>query len=562
MSTIGTVELIATIDTTKYKSGAKEIERANSDIENSSERTSNSANTSFTKVAKVGLAALAAAAVAVGAVIVTNIGGAIKRVDTLNNSTRVFDAMGFDAGTAKKAIDNLDKSIRGLPTPLDSAVRGMTALAATYGDIELGQKIFTSLNNAILGFGGTADDVNNAILQLSQLPMDGPLDAQTWNSLRNSGLTPVLVAIAKDMGIGVNQLKDDLGEGILTVEDFTNALVKMNTEGGGGMKSLEQLAKESTKGIGTSFANLQTAIQRSIANVIKAFGVDNISGVINDFSLRVTEFGKTVESIVKKYIVPFATELGKVFGEILKNKTVVEGLKLLLIGIGVALGLIVGTLALAIIGIGALAVAVVFLVGVVSDFIDNTTGMFRDWASAIDKFLSEAVNNIYNFFVGLPGFFKGIIDQIIGFFSNLGAVIGNVIGSAFKGAINGVLRFASNMINGFIDAINGVISLVNKIPGVELSKLGKLPIPQLAEGGVVSSATLAMIGEGSEPEAVIPLSKLDKMLNNSNGNKSEINIGTITISDKQTADYFIRKLSGDQEITTSGLVPMQKYMGV
>jgi hypothetical protein len=36
-------------------------------------------------------------------------------------------------------------------------------------------------------------------------------------------------------------------------------------------------------------------------------------------------------------------------------------------------------------------------------------------------------------------------------------------------------------------------------------------IPLLANGGIISSPTLAMVGEGGEPEAVIPLSKLAQM---------------------------------------------------
>lgn len=37
-------------------------------------------------------------------------------------------------------------------------------------------------------------------------------------------------------------------------------------------------------------------------------------------------------------------------------------------------------------------------------------------------------------------------------------------------------------------------------------------IPMLAEGGVATGPTLAMIGEGAESEAVLPLSKLDSLL--------------------------------------------------
>ena len=36
-------------------------------------------------------------------------------------------------------------------------------------------------------------------------------------------------------------------------------------------------------------------------------------------------------------------------------------------------------------------------------------------------------------------------------------------------------------------------------------------IPGLASGGIVTRPTLAMIGEGGEPEAVIPLSKMGGM---------------------------------------------------
>ena len=37
-------------------------------------------------------------------------------------------------------------------------------------------------------------------------------------------------------------------------------------------------------------------------------------------------------------------------------------------------------------------------------------------------------------------------------------------------------------------------------------------IPALAKGGIVTGPTLALIGEGRESEAVIPLSKLDAMM--------------------------------------------------
>jgi SLT domain-containing protein len=42
-------------------------------------------------------------------------------------------------------------------------------------------------------------------------------------------------------------------------------------------------------------------------------------------------------------------------------------------------------------------------------------------------------------------------------------------------------------------------------------------IPELAQGGIATRSTLANIGEGREPEAVMPLSKLDRMLSSEGG---------------------------------------------
>ena len=55
-------------------------------------------------------------------------------------------------------------------------------------------------------------------------------------------------------------------------------------------------------------------------------------------------------------------------------------------------------------------------------------------------------------------------------------------------------------------------------------------IPALAEGGVVTGPTLALIGEGRESEAVIPLSKLNTMMEGGGG-QNVVVTGRISGSD-------------------------------
>jgi hypothetical protein len=47
-------------------------------------------------------------------------------------------------------------------------------------------------------------------------------------------------------------------------------------------------------------------------------------------------------------------------------------------------------------------------------------------------------------------------------------------------------------------------------------------IPALAEGGIATGPTLALIGEGKGPEAVIPLDKLEGMMGGDFGNGQNV----------------------------------------
>jgi hypothetical protein len=91
--------------------------------------------------------------------------------------------------------------------------------------------------------------------------------------------------------------------------------------------------------------------------------------------------------------------------------------------------------------------------------------------------------------------------------------------------VNTVVGFFAGMVNAAIGAVNAIISAYNSIPllpdlpkapTVPVPQLGKtsntpapgrMSIPRLADGGIVSSPTLALIGEAG-PEAVVPLDRM------------------------------------------------------
>ena len=91
--------------------------------------------------------------------------------------------------------------------------------------------------------------------------------------------------------------------------------------------------------------------------------------------------------------------------------------------------------------------------------------------------------------------------------------------------INGILSAFESVVNGAIMMVNGIIRAYNAIPlvpdistishvnlpsvgGPATQTAGRSNIPRMAEGGIVNSPTLALIGE-SGPEAVVPLDKMN-----------------------------------------------------
>ena len=76
----------------------------------------------------------------------------------------------------------------------------------------------------------------------------------------------------------------------------------------------------------------------------------------------------------------------------------------------------------------------------------------------------------------------------------MGTAIGSAVSNAFKSAINSCLSTIEGIVNKFIGMINGVIDIINAIPGVSLGKIGTVSLPRLAKGGVLREGT-AMVAE-------------------------------------------------------------------
>jgi hypothetical protein len=182
--------------------------------------------------------------------------------------------------------------------------------------------------------------------------------------------------------------------------------------------------------------------------------------------------------------------------------------------------------------------------------------IIANWGK-IRGFLSGALSAIKGFFSGAWELMKtvfrwtpiGIIttnwNKIIGFFKGLPGKVSSAISGIWDG-----------LSSGFRSALNTIISLWNglefKIPAIKVmgktlwkgATIGTPNIPLLANGAVVTGPTLAMVGEGPEPEAVLPLSKLNAMLNPARGGRGDINV--TVMGDSWDPYAMARKIQQDQ----------------
>jgi phage-related protein len=192
--------------------------------------------------------------------------------------------------------------------------------------------------------------------------------------------------------------------------------------------------------------------------------------------------------------------------------------------------------------------AVTFFQGIFDSIVGVFTGIGTFFANAF----SSAWTSVKNAFSNVTGFFQGVWNTIVGIFGAVGTAIGTAIGNAFKSVINTAIDFVADFINGTIKLINGAVGLINKIPGVNIKTISTITLPKLAKGGIVSSPTVAQLGESGQ-EAVVPLENntewLDKLaskINNSNnsGMNNSSDIIPVTNEQKSQSNSITINVSG------------------
>ena len=249
-----------------------------------------------------------------------------------------------------------------------------------------------------------------------------------------------------------------------------------------------------------------------------------------------------------------------------------------LIGIGIILGVLTGNWIPLIIGlVGKVAIEVVKhwdeikeTLGKVGKWIyDNIitpvgkffSGLWSDIKKTFEptvKYFKEkfggAWDAIKEAFKGVGKFFSDIWTTIKGIFKDIGQKVGDAFGDSFKAAVNSAFDIIEEIINFPINAINTLLGVINKVPGINIPFIPTLNLPRLATGGIVNmpnKGTMvggAIAGESGR-EGVIPLTDSQAMaeLGREIGKNVLVNLTNITQMNGRVIGRELKQVQSEQD---------------
>lgn len=177
------------------------------------------------------------------------------------------------------------------------------------------------------------------------------------------------------------------------------------------------------------------------------------------------------------------------------------------------------------------------------------TTIIKHWAD-IKAGFQDALKFVEGIWSGIVGFFAGLWHGITGTVGE----IGKVLGDAFKIAFNAII--------GLWDDTMGKIFHGQKIGvGPIHFDMPNLYIPKMAEGGIVDSATLALIGEAG-PEAVVPLDKNKQGAGGLGQVIYNFQSGSVVLSTRDAVDEFFSIGNRNTQLELGGMSPLAGTTGV
>lgn len=445
----------------------------------------------------------------------SQIDDAVYRADTLNKFPKVMEMMGYSTDVATEAVKKLRDGVAEVPTSLADVISETQRLASITGDVNKAADWALAISDAMLITTGDVNEASRGVQQFLQILSRGKPEGNDWNTILEVA-SPIMNELAKSLGYTSASLGGDfytaLQKGTLSTEKMMEALVKLDKNGTDSISSLESLAKTSTGGIATAMTTMSQSISNAIVDIIQEIGAENITGMINGIKDALVGIVKVIGNVIK-FIQDNWETLAPIFTAILAFMSTLIAMfaaQKIWAGLTAVFSLIMANPIITMIGLIVSAIAVLIIhfdeikgvVETVFGAIGEAIGSFAEWVGGIFQGIWDTITGIFS---NIGNFFVGVWNTITTIFVNIGTFIGEAVSGAFKSVVNGILGFIEgfintpiNIINGFLDIINGAFGWL----GVNLSHIEGVRLPRLYTGGIVQG-----IGTDTSDSNLYALSK-------------------------------------------------------
>ena len=463
-----------------------------------------------------------------------------KAVDILNQSLTdqrdIITATGADADMVSRAFEGLARNnftmLDNLQLGIKPTQEGMIELINSTG--VAGKQIKSldevSLDQMYDAIHKTVEEFNiagNAARESSQT-ISGSIDAvkASWENV----LTSLASGDNEAISGAINTLVENLGNAFRNISAILPAIVE----------GIVQLIQELVPVI---LEQLPILLQQLLPGILQA--------TISLVQAIVQALPQILSSLVAIVI------------ELVKILTAPENLQMLLqAGFQLLFGII-----------EAIPQIITALLEALPDIIDNLIAYLTDpktiemlIKASVQLFLAlvQAVPQILGaLFSAFGQLFSNLWNRLKSTFQSFAGNFGQALGQMFKNAINGVLSFIENFINQPINAINGLIGVINNVPGVNLGYLNRIYLGRMETGGIVPSTAggrLILAGEGGEDEWVVPESKMASMIEQLGGARGNVTInveGIYATSESQKREVALDIWNKIQEVDRSRMGAME-----
>lgn len=280
MANVGEIVYQVQMDVQQLLTSQRQLEQRLNRMDSSFNRTSQSVNNTERSMLSLSKVAASLAGYLSASMVASYSEAWTELNNKLSNSVRASESLidvtqrVFDISQATRS--SLDATAT-LYTRLERGTREYNTSAADLA------KLTSIINQGFIVSGATAQEAENAIIQLSQGIASGVLRGEEFNSVAEQG-SRLMVALADSMGVGIGQLRKMAAEGKLTTDVVVKGLLSQG----------DAIGKEFAKTTRT----MSQAFQEAGNNLTKFLGENTtIKSTISAFSDAVITVSKNLDEL-------------------------------------------------------------------------------------------------------------------------------------------------------------------------------------------------------------------------------------------------------------------------